>query len=173
MGRLHGLSRSHDLLVREDWAGASIRDLVGAQLAPFVREEGASLDISGPDLVLKPDAVQNLGFALFELATNAVKYGALAARNGKVAIHWDLVDAQDGQKVHLKWSESGGPRVKQPERKGFGSVVIERFMAAAFGGKVESGFAPEGFTWSLEIPAEHLLSEASARAPGPTRTAVS
>jgi PAS domain S-box-containing protein len=173
MGRLHGLARSHDLLVREDWAGASIRDLVGAQLAPFVREEGASLDISGPDLVLRPDAVQNLGFALFELATNAVKYGALAARNGKVAIHWDLVDAQDGQRVRLKWSESGGPRVKQPERKGFGSVVIERFMAAAFGGKVESGFAPEGFTWSLEIPAEHLLSEVGgARSPAPSRNAL-
>jgi PAS domain S-box-containing protein len=168
MGRLHGLARSHDLLVREDWAGASIRDLVGAQLAPFVREEGASLDISGPDLVLKPDAVQNLGFALFELATNAVKYGALAARHGKVTIHWDLVDAEDGQRVRLQWSESGGPRVKQPERKGFGSVVIERFMAAAFGGKVESGFAPAGFTWSLEIPAEHLLSEMTTVRPAGT-----
>jgi PAS domain S-box-containing protein len=167
MGRLHGLARSHDLLVREDWAGASIRDLVGAQLAPFVREEGASLDISGPDLVLKPDAVQNLGFALFELATNAVKYGALAARSGKVTIHWELVDGEAGQRVRFQWSESGGPRVKAPARKGFGTVVIERFMAAAFGGKVESGFAPEGFTWFLEIPAEHLLSEPGVARPAP------
>jgi two-component sensor histidine kinase len=164
MGRLHGLARSHDLLVREDWAGASIRDLVGAQLTPFVREEGASLDISGPDLVLKPDAVQNLGFALFELATNAVKYGALASRNGRITIRWTLVDAAAGQRVRFAWSESGGPHVKAPERKGFGSVVIERFVTAAFGGTVESAFAAEGFSWAVEFPAEHLLSDKGASA---------
>ena len=84
MGRLHGLARSHDVLVRQDWTGATIRDLVGAQLAPFVREDGASVDIDGENLMLKPDAVQNLGFALFELGTNAVKYGALAAPAGKI-----------------------------------------------------------------------------------------
>jgi PAS domain S-box-containing protein len=173
MGRLHGLARSHDLLVREDWAGASIRDLIGAQLAPFVREEGASLDIAGPDLVLKPDAVQNLGFALFELATNAVKYGALAARKGKITIRWDLVDGDPGQRVRLSWSESGGPHVKAPDRKGFGTVVIERFMAAAFGGTAKSVYAPEGLSWTVEIPAEHLLSEQASLAPAPVRGAAS
>jgi PAS domain S-box-containing protein len=163
MGRLHGLARSHDVLVRQDWAGAAIRDLVGAQLAPFVREDGASLDISGPDLMLKPDAVQNLGFALFELATNAVKYGALASPVGKVQVRWEFVEGAGETRVRLVWTESGGPQVSAPNRKGFGTVVIERFMAAAFGGKVESAFLPGGFRWTLEIPAEHLLSEASAQ----------
>jgi two-component sensor histidine kinase len=168
MGRLHGLARSHDVLVRQDWAGAAIRDLVGAQLAPFMREDGASLDMAGPDLMLKPDAVQNLGFALFELATNAVKYGALASPKGKVQVRWELIAAEDGggPRVRFVWTETGGPPVKAPARKGFGTVVIERFMAAAFGGKVESAFRPDGFAWTLEIPAEHLLSEAAA-APRP------
>ena len=168
MGRLHGLARSHDVLVRQDWAGAAIRDLVAAQMAPFVREDGVNLDLAGPELILKPDAVQNLGFALFELATNAVKYGALASPKGKVTIRWELLEADGERRVRFTWSERGGPQVKAPERKGFGTVVIERFMAAAFGGKVESAFAAEGFTWTLEIPAEHLLSDTpSLRPPAP------
>src|SRR6202035_2025848 len=125
MGRLHGLARSHDVLVRQDWTGATIRDLVTAQLAPFVREDGAILDMRGANLFLKPDAVQNLGFALFELGTNAVKYGALAAPAGKVAVHWELIDGGASKYVRFVWQESGGPTVVQPQRKGFGAMVIE------------------------------------------------
>jgi len=165
MGRLHGLARSHDVLVRQDWTGATIRDLVTAQLAPFVREDGASIDMSGENLILKPDAVQNLGFALFELGTNAVKYGALAAPAGKVAVHWELVESDGRRYVRFVWQEHGGPPVAQPVRKGFGAMVIERFIAVTFGGRVESLFLPEGFSWTLEIPAEHLLSEAPANRP--------
>ena len=163
MGRLHGLARSHDVLVRQDWAGANIRDLVNAQLAPFVREDGASVDLIGEELILKPDAVQNLGFALFELGTNAVKYGALAAPSGKITIRWELVENGARKHVRFVWQESGGPPVAQPLRKGFGAMVIERFIAVTFGGHVESLFLPEGFCWTLEIPAEHLLSDAPVR----------
>lgn len=159
MGRLHGLARSHDVLVRQDWTGATIRDLVSAQLMPFVREDGASLEMSGESLILKPDAVQNLGFALFELGTNAVKYGALTAPAGKIAVHWELMENGSGRCVRFVWQEKGGPPVTQPQRKGFGAMVIERFVAVTFGGRVESMFLPEGFCWTLEIPAEHLLSE--------------
>lgn len=166
MGRLHGLARSHDVLVRQDWAGATIRDLVSAQIAPFVREDGASVDMSGDNLVLKPDAVQNLGFALFELGTNAVKYGALAASAGKVTIRWGLVESGGRKCVRFVWEESGGPPVAQPLRKGFGAMVIERFIAVTFGGQVESLFLPEGFCWTLEIPAEHLLSDVPAKPAG-------
>jgi PAS domain S-box-containing protein len=165
MGRLHGLARSHDVLVRQDWTGATIRDLVSAQLAPFVREDGASVDLIGENLILKPDAVQNLGFALFELGTNAVKYGALAAPAGKVTIQWELVESGERKCVRFVWQESGGPPVAQPLRKGFGAMVIERFIAVTFGGRVESLFLPEGFCWTLEIPAEHLLSDAPVRRP--------
>ena len=76
-------------------------------------------------------------------------------------MRWEFVDAEGGARVRFVWTESGGPRVSAPGRKGVGTVVIERFMAAAFGGKVESSFLPDGFRWTLEIPAEHLLSEAA------------
>jgi PAS domain S-box-containing protein len=169
MGRLHGLARSHDVLVRQDWTGATIHDLVSAQLAPFVREDGESVELSGENLILKPDAVQNLGFALFELGTNAVKYGALAAPAGKIRIHWDMVESGGRKHVRFVWQETGGPPVAQPRRKGFGAMVIERFIAVTFGGHVESLFLPEGFCWTLEIPAEHLLSEPPAKRPAPAR----
>jgi PAS domain S-box-containing protein len=169
MGRLHGLARSHDVLVRQDWTGATIRDLVNAQLAPFVREDGASVELQGENLILKPDAVQNLGFALFELGTNAVKYGALAAPAGKITIRWDMVESGGRKHVRFVWRETGGPPVTQPLRKGFGAMVIERFIAVTFGGHVESLFLPEGFCWTLEIPAEHLLSEPPAKRPAPMR----
>ena len=169
MGRLHGLARSHDVLVRQDWTGATFRDLVNAQLAPFVREDGASVELTGENLILKPDAVQNLGFALFELGTNAVKYGALAAPAGKVKISWDMVESGGRKHVRFVWQETGGPPVTQPRRKGFGAMVIERFIAVTFGGQVESLFLPEGFCWTLEIPAEHLLSEPPATRPAPLR----
>ncbi|HLH91154.1 MAG TPA: PAS domain S-box protein [Xanthobacteraceae bacterium] len=165
MGRLHGLARSHDVLVRQDWTGASIRDLVSAQLMPFVREDGASVEMSGENFILKPDAVQNLGFALFELGTNAVKYGALAAPSGKIAISWELVETEGRKFVRFVWQEKGGPPVQEPVRKGFGAMVIERFVSVTFGGRVKSLFLPEGFSWMLEIPAEHLLSETLAKRP--------
>ena len=171
MGRLHGLARSHDVLVRQDWTGATIRDLVSAQLAPFVREDGASVELEGENLILKPDAVQNLGFALFELGTNAVKYGALAAPAGKVKISWDMIESSGRKHVRFVWQETGGPPVTQPLRKGFGAMVIERFIAVTFGGHVESLFLPEGFCWTLEIPAEHLLSEPPAKRSTPVRRA--
>ncbi len=121
MGRLHGLARSHDVLVRQDWTGATIRDLVGAQLAPFVREDGTSIDLDGEDLRLKPDAVQNLGFALFELGTNAVKYGALAAPAGTVTVRWELVETGGGQicPLHLagKRRAAGRPTAAQGFRR--------------------------------------------------------
>jgi PAS domain S-box-containing protein len=169
MGRLHGLARSHDVLVRQDWTGATIRDLVNAQLAPFVREDGASVELTGENMILKPDAVQNLGFALFELGTNAVKYGALAAPAGKVKIRWDMVESGGRKHVRFVWQETGGPPVTQPRRKGFGAMVIERFIAVTFGGHVESLFLPEGFCWTLEIPAEHLLSEPPAKRHAPVQ----
>src|SRR6185295_18132187 len=109
------------------------------------------------------------GFALFELGTNAVKYGALAAPAGKIMIRWEMV-VRDGRK-HLRfvWQETGGPTVTQPRRKGFGAMVIERFIAVTFGGHVVSLFLPEGFCWTLEIPAEHLVSEPQPLRPVPVR----
>ena len=145
-------ARSHDVLVRQDWTGASIRDLVSAQLMPFVREDGASIDMSGENFILKPDAVQNLGFALFELGTNAVKYGALAARSGKIAISWELVEHEGRKYVRLVWQEKGGPPVSPPARKGFGLQVIERDLAQELDGSVNLDFQATGLICTLDFP---------------------
>ena len=150
--RLQGLAASHDLLVHAKWQGASLSDLVRRQLAPFA-DVGPRLDVAGPEVVVKSDVAQAIGLALHELATNAVKYGALAAPTGKVSVSWGVVETADGaRRVCLKWIEEGGPVVSAPSRKGFGQIVIERMVAQSVDGDVDLQFAPQGLTWQLTFP---------------------
>lgn len=163
-GRLHGLARSHDLLVHTDWMGASIEELVRLQLEPFVGE--AALEVEGAPLMLRPEAVQNLGFALHELATNANKYGALGQAGGRVSIAWRLATAPDGgERVRLVWQESGGPPVTPPTRAGFGSTVIQKLTEASLNAVVTVAYDPEGFRWEADMPAAEILSDVPPPAP--------
>ncbi|WP_052026799.1 HWE histidine kinase domain-containing protein [Rhodovulum sp. PH10] len=158
-GRLHGLARSHDLLVHTDWTGGSIEELVRLQLAPFVSEQ-SSLSVEGPDLLLRPEAVQNLGFALHELATNAHKYGALGWPGGRVTIRWRRTRGPDGDvRVKLTWQEAGGPVVDPPARTGFGSTVIQKLTAASLNATVDLAFDPAGLRWEVDMPATEILSD--------------
>lgn len=158
-GRLQGLARSHDLLVHTDWRGATLEELVRFQLAPFVGES-ASLDTAGPELMLRPEAVQNLGFALHELATNANKYGALGQAGGCVRIDWQVGPGPHGEdRVRLRWQEAGGPAVEPPGRVGFGSTVIQKLTEAALNATVTVAYAREGFRWEVDMPAAEVLSE--------------
>ena len=158
-GRLHGLARSHDLLVHTDWIGASIEELVRSQLSPFITDP-ASLQTNGPDLLLRPEAVQNLGFALHELATNANKFGALSQATGLVAIQWDIRRNAAGEaRIHLTWQEHGGPEVAPPTRTGFGSTVIQKLTEASLNATVTMAFDRDGFRWVADMPAREILSE--------------
>jgi two-component sensor histidine kinase len=158
-GRLHGLARSHDLLVHTDWIGASIEELVRSQLAPFITDPSC-LQTSGPDLLLRPEAVQNLGFALHELATNANKFGALSQASGLVAIEWDIRRNATGEaRIHLTWQEHGGPEVVPPTRTGFGSTVIQKLTEASLNATVTMAFDRDGFRWTADMPAREILSE--------------
>lgn len=148
--RLTALAHCHDLLVRDSWHGASFRDLVSAQLKPFHETVEGRIEVAGPPIILKPDAVQNLGLAFHELATNASKHGALSTPDGKVSIQWLLNDA--GDKVHVRWCESGGPAVAPPERRGFGHVVIEQIVPRALNGIGRLDFSPAGVNWTFEFP---------------------
>ncbi|HEY0235530.1 MAG TPA: PAS domain-containing protein [Afipia sp.] len=147
--RLTALAHCHDLLVRDSWQGASFRDLVCAQLKPFQAKEGR-IEITGPPIILKPDAVQNLGLAFHELATNASKHGALSGPDGQVAVEW-LLNETTGR-IKVRWSESGGPAVVSPTRKGFGHVVIEQIVPRALSGQGALDFAPAGVKWTFEFP---------------------
>lgn len=145
--RLQALAHCHDLLVRDSWQGASVHDLVSAQMSPFDGTNSGRIDAAGPPIVLKPDAVQHLGLALHELATNAAKHGALSTSHGAVVIRWN----DDDDKIRFSWSEKGGPPVVPPRRHGFGRVVIEQIVPRALNGIGTLDFSNSGVSWTLEF----------------------
>lgn len=149
-GRLGGLARSLDLLVDTDWEGVALEALVRQQLTAFVDEQ--RFRASGPQVLLAPPAVQNIGMALHELATNAVKYGALSVAGGQVDIQWQVEDGH----FMLSWTERGGPSVEVPQRRGFGRSVIEDLAASSLGGAARLIFEPAGIAWVLEAPMTSL-----------------
>ncbi len=146
--RLLALSRANDLLTRRNWAGASLREIVDQALAPYAETGTDRVEVTGPDIVLPPNMSVSLALALGELCTNAAKYGALSTPTGRVSINWS-VDAQASQ-LRLTWTERGGPTVRMPERRGFGSRLIERLLAQDLNGRVRLAFDPEGVTCTVE-----------------------
>lgn len=135
--RIQSLARGHDLLTRNIWEAADLRDVIEAALAPFAAD---GFDIQGADAPapLGPEMAVNLVMVLNELATNAAKYGALSGA-GRVSIAWGV----DGERLQLHWCERGGPPVKPPERTGFGTRLTLSALQA-YGGTVELDFPPEG-----------------------------
>lgn len=126
--RIFALSRSHDLLSHQNWEGATLLEVVEAALEPFRTLDGRPerFRFDGPDVRLPPKATLALGIAFHELATNAVKYGAFATDAGSVAIDWSIDPAAGGDRLRIRWRESGGPPVTPPAHKGFGSQVLGR-----------------------------------------------
>jgi chemotaxis family two-component system sensor kinase Cph1 len=106
----------------------------------------------GPEVALKPEAAQNLGLALHELAANAAKYGALSVPDGRVAIHTALESSSPGRTLVLHWTETGGPAVTPPERRGFGSVVIERSICHDLDGEASLEFDRDGVRCVIRLP---------------------
>jgi PAS domain S-box-containing protein len=160
--RLQGLAASHDVLVRKNWQGAPLAELVRQQLVPFVEIQSSRFELVGPDIVVTADAAQAIGLAIHELATNAIKYGALSAPTGKVRISW-MLDGNAGASSQLSfnWIELGGPPATPPSRKGFGHVVIVDMIERSLNGKVAVEFAVEGLKWSVSMPATNLVSDQS------------
>ncbi len=163
--RLQSLSASHDLLVAEDWAGASVEELVRAVLQPFVGHESEALECEGPRVLVNATAAQNLGLALHELATNAAKYGALSTTEGRVRVTWSFEPSEDGtSRLVILWAERAGPVVKPPEVRGFGHIVIERVAAQALNAAVVYEFPKDGVRWSIALPLEFIVSLRGERA---------
>jgi two-component sensor histidine kinase len=161
--RLRGLARSHDLLVASNWEGAPIGDLVHSQLAFLGRTDQARVQVEGKSMILTPEAAQNFGLALHELATNAVKHGALSTPAGGVAISWAVRREPDGEeRLLFTWRESGGVTARPPNRRGFGHVVLEEIVPGMFGGAATLAFAPEGVAWTLDVALDRVSSPAGA-----------
>jgi two-component system, chemotaxis family, CheB/CheR fusion protein len=159
--RIQGLAASQDLLVSQDWSGARLEDLVRQQLQAFGEEDGGRVEISGPTVLVTPDAAQTLGLALHELATNASKYGALSVPQGKVAVQWNIEPGSGSPRFRMSWRERGGPRVNAPERSGFGRMLIERLTAEKLEATVLLAFERDGVMWTLDAAAKDVLAGVS------------
>ena len=139
--RLFALSRSHDLLSRENWKGAGLQDLVKEAMEPFGVANGGRSErfvITGKNIRLPANGALALGIAFHELATNAVKYGAFSNAAGSIASTWTIEPMPEGDRLILRWQEKDGPPVTPPTRKGFGSRVMERGLPHELGGTVQS-----------------------------------
>jgi NO-binding membrane sensor protein with MHYT domain/two-component sensor histidine kinase len=151
--RIQALSANQDLLIKNDWHGADVEELVRAQLAPFSDLIDTRIQIQGPHLRVTPSAAQSIGLALHELATNASKYGPLSNDRGCVGIDWQL----DRDEFTISWVERDGPCVEPPRRKGFGTTVISVVAKASVEGKVELDYPATGLIWRLKSPASKTL----------------
>jgi two-component sensor histidine kinase len=147
--RIAALARSHDLLVNGEWVGARINDVITSQLEPFCTMD--RYQISGPSFLLKPMAVQYLGMAIHELATNSAKHGALSINGGRLEVTWTVGNNGSGEnRLKLRWQERGGPAVARNDARGFGRQVLETLAPIALGGTGKLCLAPEGVVWTLE-----------------------
>jgi two-component sensor histidine kinase len=154
--RLQALAASHDLLVRESWHRASLRELIRSQLASSI-DDPSRVVFNGPDIDLKPEAAQNLGLALHELATNAARFGALSIPSGRVSINWSSNKSSRDDGITIDWREHGGPKVKPRRKRGFGSLLIERNLARALDADITLAFEPDGLRCHIGIPGYHLI----------------
>jgi PAS domain S-box-containing protein len=147
--RLMALAWTHDILTREHWAGASLKTIVARTMTPH----GAGrVKLSGPDLRISPKMALALAMGVHELATNAVKYGALSADKGRVEIDWRLDETVSPPQLRLEWRERGGPRVEEPKSRGFGARLLERGLAHELGGEVVIRFLPTGVRCDIRAP---------------------
>ncbi|HXL63964.1 MAG TPA: HWE histidine kinase domain-containing protein [Xanthobacteraceae bacterium] len=146
-GRLRELANAHGMMAQSSWAGADLLQLVIMELSPYFRDGDPRAQIDGPKLLLKPDGAQALAMAVHELATNAVKYGALSTAAGKVRVQWSLGPAN---RLSLFWQETGGPAVSVPRKEGFGTRAITR-MLGQLDGEVKFNWLEEGLTCDVVV----------------------
>jgi PAS domain S-box-containing protein len=152
--RLFALSRSHDLLTREKWESAGLLDIVHDALEPFGVSGGRAdrIAITGENVRFPPQSALALGVAFNELATNAVKYGALSNAAGSILIEWTMETTPAGERLLLNWKEKDGPPVMPPAHKGFGSRVIERGLAHELESTIHLDYRLDGLVCTMDIP---------------------
>jgi len=156
-GRVAALARAHGLLTEERWRAADLRQLLERELAPFAAGTPA-VTLTGPAVAIRPAAVQAIAMALHELATNAVKYGALSVSQGRLRIAWD---AAAGGTLTIEWCERGGPAAAEPVRRGFGTRVLDATLREQLDGSVERVWSDAGLTVRMAIPVQHLVRDAA------------
>jgi two-component sensor histidine kinase len=159
-GRLASFGRAQDLLTAANWAEAPLQDVVRTALIPYRTGEGR-FTVSGPPLIVKSRQALALSLAIHELATNAMKYGALTVPSGHVSIAWTSEDRQGEAKFVFTWQESGGPPASEPTNLGFGSRLISRVLQDDFGGAVDVSYGSTGLVCCLTAPLQNLATSPS------------
>jgi PAS domain S-box-containing protein len=159
--RLIALSKAHDVLTQESWEAAGLHQIVAEAMEPFRAQGENRIKVVGPQVRLPPSMALAVAMALQELATNAVKYGALSNETGKVEIHWSLDGTSGPAHLHLRWEESGGPPVRPPSRRGFGTRLIERSLAGDLHGEAKIDFASTGLVCTITAPVPDPLAVAA------------
>jgi PAS domain S-box-containing protein len=147
-GRLQALANVHTLFVESRWSGAELHDLVTKELEPYRKGDGARVNIEGPEIVLQPNKAQSIAVICHELATNAAKYGALSVCKGRIDVAWTRTE--NGQLV-VRWTETGGPVVRPPTRKGFGTKVLASMVRQAKG-EIRLDWHPAGLSCEIALP---------------------
>ncbi len=157
-GRILALARSHSLIAASRWQGASVAQIVDAELAPFPANEGRAssgshVEAVGPPVSLRPAAAQSLAMAIHELTTNAVKHGALSSSDGRISVTWQLTE----KGLLLLWDEARVPPIAgPPERHGFGTKIISAGIEHQLDGRVTFDWRPRGLLVSILVPSEQL-----------------
>jgi len=153
-GRLVALSGAHNVLTKEGWTGASLYTAIETAIAAY--QAPGRFELDGVDHPLAPKMVVSLSMVIHELATNAVKYGALSVPDGVVRIEWQVRgQAAGGERLEMRWEEVGGPQVVVPTRKGFGTRLLERQVSMEFNGSIQLQYRPSGLVCQMDLGLPH------------------
>jgi two-component system CheB/CheR fusion protein len=150
LGRIQSMAKSYDLVSREQWSEVSLQDTLSVALTSYADGKSDRVKLGGPEIAFAPPQALALGLIFHELVTNAVKYGALAKAKGRLNVTWGV---EKGRLV-ITWLERDGPKVGKPDRRGFGTELIERELKSRLGGRVTFDYAPEGIEVQISIPYE-------------------
>jgi PAS domain S-box-containing protein len=149
--RILALSKAHDILTNEQWTGANLKEIAALTSAPYPPVDGrAQVTFEGPDIRLPPKTAIAVALAFHELATNAAKYGALSVATGLVRVVWTVEMKAKGHRLHIVWRETGGPPVKTPTRRGFGTRLITKGIARDLEGEVRLEYPPQGVVCTID-----------------------
>jgi two-component sensor histidine kinase len=156
--RIASLAKTQTLLTEDYWQLASLREMLHHELQAFLEDEQGRIALDGPPVELSADLAVPIGMAFHELTTNAMTHGALSVPDGRVEVTWRLFSANGKRMLHLEWIETGGPPVREPQHRGFGTTLLQRVLTLQSNGSVRLTFDPAGVRFALDTPlVEHRL----------------
>ena len=162
IARIVGIARTHDLLTASHWEGASLRDVLWNELAPYDTDTARRIGLHGEPVHLSPKVAVTLGMVMHEMATNAAKYGALSQADGRVDVTWDVRPEANGTRVYIEWTERDGPPMQALARQGFGSRLILQSVERDLEGAVKFDYRPNGLHCVFEFPLTRAQASAQA-----------